>query len=157
MTSPSAKPPFSPKDVGDYAFAHSRFLAFEAVTKLWRKRQAAGMKQSDIADFLGRDRGWVSRSLRGPGNWTMRTLGELVEALNGELEIATRPREELPQVTQNSDAYAGYDQDDQISQKFNFREPNGDQKGSYKIRSPRPFVPPPPTGTRADRIEVVLQ
>ena len=69
-------------DRGDYGFARARDIAFDAVLALWRKRKAAGVKQSDIAAALGRDPAWVSKQLKGPGNWTLRTIGELVEAMD---------------------------------------------------------------------------
>jgi hypothetical protein len=58
---------------------------------------------------IGRDTAWVSRSLRGPGNWTLRTLGELVEALNGEIEIKIHALEDSPSTNSNYHAYAGYE------------------------------------------------
>jgi hypothetical protein len=95
-------------DRGDYGFARARDLAFDAVTELWRKRRAAGTKQSDIAAILNRDPGWVSRQLSGPGNWTLRTFGELVEALDGEAEISVHPIEEAPADRTNYHAYLEY-------------------------------------------------
>ena len=56
-------------------------LAFDAVSNLWRRRQSEGMKKKDIAEALGRDPAWVSRSLSGPGNWTLTTFGELTPRL----------------------------------------------------------------------------
>jgi hypothetical protein len=46
--------------------------------------------------------------LRGPGNWTLRTIGELVEALNGELEITVHAKEDPPERRTNYSAYSGY-------------------------------------------------
>lgn len=70
----------------DYGFARVRDLAFDAVSSLWR-RQAEGFTQKDLAERVGRDPAWVCRQLSGPGNWTFRTFGALVEALDGEAEI----------------------------------------------------------------------
>lgn len=95
-------------DRGDYGFARARDIAFDAVLALWRKRKAAGVKQSDIAAALGRDPAWVSKQLKGPGNWTLRTIGELVEAMDGELEIAVFGRDEKIMPAKNADAYSGY-------------------------------------------------
>ncbi len=92
----------------DYGFARARDLAFDAVQSLWRKRQQSGMKQMDIAIALGRDPAWVNRVLRGPGNWTLRTIGELMEALNGELEISAHGLEEAISPAPNYDAYVDY-------------------------------------------------
>jgi hypothetical protein len=93
---------------GDYGFARARDIAFDAVLALWRKRQAEGMKQSDIASILNHDPAWVSRQLKGPGNWTLRTIGELVEAMDGELDIAALGFDEPIYPTPNYDAYSDY-------------------------------------------------
>ena len=66
------------------------------------------MKQSDIASILNRDPGWVSKQLSAPGNWTLRTIGELIEAMNGELEIRAVGIEEPYATPPNFDAYSGY-------------------------------------------------
>jgi len=112
MTSPSDQPKKLPslekRDLGDFAFARARDLAFDAVVELWLKRSASGMTQLDVCRILGRHPSWVSRNLRGPSNWTLRTFGELVEALNGELTIAVSPREECADRA-NYHAYIPYD------------------------------------------------
>jgi hypothetical protein len=101
-------PPLEPRQLADFGFARARDLAFDAIHTLWRRRQAEGMKQTHIVDAIGRDPGWVSRTFRGPGNWTLRTLGELVEALNGELEIIVHAKEDVPERLVNYSAYEGY-------------------------------------------------
>jgi transcriptional regulator with XRE-family HTH domain len=78
------------------------------VLRLWERRHAEGMKQSDVCRILDRHPSWVSRNLRGPANWTLRTFGELVEALNGELTISVEPREECAHRA-NYHAYVAYD------------------------------------------------
>lgn len=95
-------------DRGDYGFARVRDLAYDAVISLWRRRKAEGLKQTDIATVLNRDPAWVSRQLAGPGNWTLRTFGELVEAMNGEAEIQVFGLEDPEEKLSNFDAYAGY-------------------------------------------------
>lgn len=105
MTSKSDK--ISPAQARmDYGFARARDLAFDAVQELWRKRQSTGLTQIDLAKKLGKDAGWLSKKLKGPGNWTLRTLGEMVEALDGELEIRVFPLEEPLHPARNFDAYA---------------------------------------------------
>jgi|SRR5579884_3041866 len=93
-------------ELEDYGFARVRDVAFDAVMDLWRKRQEAGVTQKDIAHRLDKDPAWVSRQLKGPGNWTLRTFGALVEALNGEAEITVYPIEIPAGNGQNYDAYA---------------------------------------------------
>lgn len=73
-----------------------RYEAFHAVNDLWQKRKAEGMTQKDIAERLGRDPAWVSRALGGPANWTLRTLGELTYALNGEVRLQAIAVEDIP-------------------------------------------------------------
>lgn len=92
----------------DYHFARVRDIAFDAVSELWRRRETEGMMQKDVAEILGRDRAWVSKNLRGPGNWTLRTFGELVGALNGEAEIIVNAIEDAAVRRDNYDAYLGY-------------------------------------------------
>ena len=98
-------PEFSPSERAQYGEARAKNLAFDAVSELWRRRRAEGMKQRDIADAIGRQPATVSRNLRGPRNFTLRTLGEFVEALNGELEIIVRANEDPLLVPTNYHAY----------------------------------------------------
>lgn len=65
----------------------ARDAAYDAIFNLWKKREADGLTQKEVADFLDKDPAWVSRALSGPSNWTMKTLGELAEALDGLLFI----------------------------------------------------------------------
>ena len=83
MTSPSHSPPILP----GFGFARARDKAFAAIRTLWKLRQAQGVTQTDLALRLDRDPAWVSRKLSGPTNWTLRTFGDLADALDGEVEI----------------------------------------------------------------------
>lgn len=102
----SAKRQYSERS--NYGFARARDIAFSAIRDLWEQRQQSGMKQADIAEAIGRDKAWVSRQLSGPGNWTLRTLGELCEALDGELEIIAHRIEVPSHPYANYHAYSGY-------------------------------------------------
>jgi len=108
MTLHSSAQAMSPKDAANYGAARTRDLAFDAVHSLWRRRQSEGMLQSDLAKAIGRDEGWVSRTLNGPGNWTIRIFGTLVSGLNGELEINVHALEDPVPAPSNYDAYAEY-------------------------------------------------
>ncbi|MGA3006066.1 MAG: hypothetical protein ABSE20_30605 [Acetobacteraceae bacterium] len=108
MTSRSELRPLTQREQGDYGFARVRDQAFDAVQTLWRRRQAEGMRQKDIAAFLGRKPAWVSRNLSAPGNWTLRTFGEFMQALGGEAEITVHAVEDTVGGTRNHDAYDGY-------------------------------------------------
>lgn len=101
--------PLDPKERASFGVARAKSIAFDAVHALWRRRRAEGRSQADLARTLDKDEGWLSKNLRGPGNWTMRTFGELVEALDGDLEIVVHAIEDPLPVTTNSHAYAGYD------------------------------------------------
>lgn len=85
------------KDNAEIGHIHTQYQAFYAVLELWRRRKAEGMTQKDIAVKLGRDPAWVSRTLSGPKNWTLRTLGELTYALGGEVEVKAVAREDVVQ------------------------------------------------------------
>jgi hypothetical protein len=99
----------SKSDLGDYGYARVRDEAFLAVLKLWMKRKNEGVKITELADKLGRDKAWVSRHLKGPANWTLRTFGEMVEALDGEAEIKVFGLEEPVEAPSNFNSYVIYD------------------------------------------------
>lgn len=109
MTTPSELTSLSPVERREFGFARVRDAAFDAVSSLWNRRQNEGMTQADIASALGSDPGWVSKNLRGPGNWTLRTFGALVEALNGEAQITIRALDDQPLTLPNFHAYVGYE------------------------------------------------
>jgi hypothetical protein len=108
MTTPSDLSDLTPKQLRDFGFARVRDAAFDAVNALWVRRQSEGMTQADLAAAIAADTGWVSRNLRGPGNWTMRTFGAFVEALGGHAEIRVRAAEDQPAVRLNYHAYVEY-------------------------------------------------
>jgi len=76
-----------PAILAGFGFARARDKAFAAIRRLWTVRQSQGMTQADLAQRLGKDPAWVCRKLSGPTNWTLRTLGDLADALDGEVEI----------------------------------------------------------------------
>lgn len=95
------------KIIPGFGFARTRDKAFGAIRKLWRQREAEGWTQADLAEKLSRDPAWVSRKLSGPTNWTLRTFGELTDAMDGEVEIEIYDLN-APAPLRNHDAYAGY-------------------------------------------------
>jgi transcriptional regulator with XRE-family HTH domain len=109
MTSPSKQIVMTPNERADYGFARVRDAAYDAVMELWGRRRAEGMTQVQLADALGGDAGWLSRNLRGPGNWTLRTVGRFVEALNGEIELKIHGMEDPLPAPPNYHAYVGYE------------------------------------------------
>jgi transcriptional regulator with XRE-family HTH domain len=99
----------SPRELEAFGFARARDVAFNAVRGLWKRRRGQGMTQKDLAVRIGRDPAWVSRKLQGPGNWTLRTIGAFVVALNGEIEIKIHDLEESSETLANySGAYEEY-------------------------------------------------
>ena len=99
----------SPGELEAFGFARARDAAFNAVRDLWKRRRGQGMTQKDLAARIGRDPAWVSRKLQGPGNWTLRTTGAFVVALNGEIEIKVHALEDPTEELSNyPGAYEGY-------------------------------------------------
>ena len=105
---PQANEDHARRERADYGFARLRDQMFDAVTALWRRRQKEVLAQIDLAHRIGRDPAWVSRSLAAPGNWTLRTAGELIAALEGEAEIRVAALEDPLESRPNYDAYDGY-------------------------------------------------
>lgn len=101
--------PLAHRDLADYGVARLRDDAFDAVQALWRRRESEGWTQKRVADRIGRDPAWVNRTLRAPGNWTLRTIGELVQGLDGEAEINIAALEDALQSVSNYDHYDAYD------------------------------------------------
>jgi hypothetical protein len=99
----------NPKDLESYGFARVRDKAFDAVQDLWRRRVAEGWKQADLATAVGKDTAWICRKLRGPGNWTFRTFGALVQAMKGDVEITVHAMEDAVSPRSNYHSYAGYE------------------------------------------------
>lgn len=86
----------SKEELRERGYLRARDEAYDAIFGLWLTRSSKdNTTQKDIAAFLDRDTAWVSRALSGPANWTMRTLGELAEALDGVIHITVDPVESL--------------------------------------------------------------
>ena len=137
MTSKSKIVPLNPSDLSDYGHARVRDVAFDAVLSLWHRRKETGMKQSDIAAAIGRDPGWVSRNLRGPGNWTFKTFGAFLEALNGEIEMQAFGKEDQCSGERNFHANDDYTRDVVVPSKTTPLRRN-DSKATPSIRVPAP-------------------
>lgn len=86
----------SPEDRAVYGAARVRNAAFHAVQTLWRRRKAEGVTLLQVAQKIGMPPARLSEYLKGPGNWTFRTFGELVEGLDGEAEILAHALGEDP-------------------------------------------------------------
>jgi hypothetical protein len=66
------------------------------------------MQQKDLAQKMGCSAARVNKALRGPGNWTLRTFAEFLDALDGEAEISVFGLEDASSVRSNYDAYQVY-------------------------------------------------
>lgn len=130
----------NPSDLVVFNIARARDIAFDAVHALWRRRQGEGLTQAELAKFLGRDEGWVSRTLNAPGNWTLRTAATLVAGLRGELEINVFAMEDPPSDRSNFDAYAEHLNETSTSWSAFFKEvqtplPRASQQDAFVRRS----------------------
>lgn len=108
MTSPLSLDRLEGADAGSYGVELVRNAAFDAIIRLWRKRQSQGLTQKILAAKTGSQPATVSRNLRGPGNWTLRTFGEMLCALDGSVRIDVYPNDEPVRDLTNSSAYDGY-------------------------------------------------
>src|ERR1700733_4711271 len=82
----------TPQDRADYGSARARDLLFDAVIDLWRDRLAQGKGSiNHLSLRIGRSPRWVKRALSGPEGWTLKTFGQLVEALEGDIEVCILP------------------------------------------------------------------
>lgn len=111
MTSQLQLKALEKSELADYGLAQVRDAAFEAFLRMWRYRQAEGWTQKRLAQNIGRDKATISKYLRGPANWTMRTLGELVQGLEADVRIIIEPLEQPQSDGLNSDAYDEFDWD----------------------------------------------
>lgn len=76
--------------VGDkgYARTATRLMIAGAVWDLWeRLRREQGVDQQWLAGRLNKNKSRVSRLLKGPGNWTIDTVADLLEAMEGRLTV----------------------------------------------------------------------
>jgi hypothetical protein len=77
--------PLGDADLG-YGRTATRLMIAGAVWSLWEQLQLEKcVDQQWLADRLGKDKSRVSRLLKGPGNWTLDTVADLLEAMEGRL------------------------------------------------------------------------
>jgi transcriptional regulator with XRE-family HTH domain len=98
----------------EYMVARTQDEAFDAVKALWRRRQAEGLTLKDLAERIDGDSGRLSKHLKGPSNWTIKTYAKLVAALGGEPRIGIIvPEDHIAQNRRdNYDVYFSYESDD---------------------------------------------
>jgi predicted transcriptional regulator len=109
MTSDFVPSAMSPEERAQHGAALAKGVAFDAVYALYRRRQAEGWTNARIASNVGVDEGWLSKQFVGPRNATMKSVGTLVEGMDGVLEIKVHALEDLHAGRINYDAYAEYE------------------------------------------------
>lgn len=87
-----------------------------------------------MAAKIGKDPAWVSRNMRGPRNWTFKTFGALIEALDGEVEIEAFRKEAPAQAPSNHRAYDDY------SHKANETKPISRQATAAFVGKPTKII-----------------
>ena len=74
-----------------------RTRLFETVLEVFVARyESEGFTRSDLANILGKDPAQITRLLKGPGNWTIDTISDLMAALRAELTLDRRLFEHIP-------------------------------------------------------------
>lgn len=69
-----------------YARATTRLIVAQAIWKTWEKiQQEENLDQQWLADRLGKNKSQISRLMKGPGNWTLDTVSDLLEALESRI------------------------------------------------------------------------
>jgi len=99
-------------DLAAFGAQRARDAAFDAIRGLWARRRGEGLQLKELANRIDCNVGWLSRALRGPGNWTMRTLGELAAGLDGEITISVRAIEDAMVPPPNYDAWDDFDHEE---------------------------------------------
>lgn len=80
-------PSITQEDKG-YARASVRLMVAQAVWTLWDSmRENEGLDQAWLVERLGSNKGRVSRLLNSPGNWTLDTVADLLEAMEARLTL----------------------------------------------------------------------
>ena len=122
MTSKFELIPLKGADLISYGQARARDIAFDAVRRLWERRKKEGMKQKDLADILGIDESRISHAMKGPGNWTFKTFGSLIAAMDGDFEIEVYANSDAPTHQLNYSAYDDVPQSETSSRRTKLLE-----------------------------------
>jgi DNA-binding phage protein len=81
----------SPRDRAGSRLVHS--VHKQLVLAALDQKAETGVSQQQIAEKLGVNRSVINRLLRGTGNLTLRTLGEVAWALGLEVVVTLRKRQ----------------------------------------------------------------
>src|SRR2546422_7983143 len=71
-------------------------LIHHLIGEMQAQYQTSGIAQKDMAARLGKKPSFISRCLSGQTNMTIRTIHELVRAMNARLEVIVRPLSDIP-------------------------------------------------------------
>lgn len=66
-------------------------LVLEATEVVSRLMHEQGLTKADLARRLGKSRAWVTQLLNGSANMTLRTLAEVLVALDAEARVEAKP------------------------------------------------------------------
>ena len=84
--------PLSDRERG-HASTTTRMIVARAVWDLWDEVvKEEAVDRQWLADRLGKDKTRISRLLNGPGNWTLDTVAELLEAMGGRITTVKAAR-----------------------------------------------------------------
>jgi len=72
-------------------FAEERLIV-DAAEELWSAMEREKVSKSDLARFLGKSKAYVTQTLSGSRNMTLRTFASLAHFLGYDVEISLRQR-----------------------------------------------------------------
>lgn len=81
------------KDTNYQRLVEEETLIFEATEVIAELLDAQRVTKKQLADRLGRSKGYVTQVLAGDRNMTLKTLADLAFALNHRIELETTPLE----------------------------------------------------------------
>ncbi|MFP4474907.1 MAG: helix-turn-helix domain-containing protein [Desulfatibacillaceae bacterium] len=79
-------------------------LEHEVTEQLWIAMEARGMSKADLAEKLGVSRASVTMLFRDGSNLTLKRMLHIADALDCEVDIRIRPREQAGGLPGESDA-----------------------------------------------------
>ena len=72
-------------------FAEERLIV-DAAEEIWGAMERKQVSKSDLAKFLGKSKAYVTQTLSGSRNMTLRTFASLAHFLGYDVEVSLRPR-----------------------------------------------------------------
>jgi transcriptional regulator with XRE-family HTH domain len=70
---------------------HQERVIFEVTERLCELMQEKGVSRSDLAERLGKTKGYISQILSGSANLTLRSMSDLYLALDREFHVDDEP------------------------------------------------------------------